>query len=136
MLSARKPTMQETNRAQFAGSVLHILDSIDAKKKDVFAKGPVLGPLGVLAGKAGLSGADRQAYQDYVGLVQTAATGAHVGGRFSVEVLNKMSTMLNTTMNEKQFEGAEEALRDVMNGYVKQGGRMSVAEWKTLSLEQ
>lgn len=135
-LAVRKPSMQETNRAQFARSVLHILDSIDAKKKDVFAKGPVIGPLGVLVGKAGLSSGDRQAYQDYVGLAQSAATGAHVGGRFSVEVLNKMSTMLNTTMNQSQFEGAEEALRDVMDAYSKQGGRMSVYEWKGLSQEE
>ena len=65
-----------------------------------------------------------------ISLVQSASTGAHVAGRFSVPVLDKMNQLLKLNMNDDQFKGAEESIRDVMEGYSKAGGRHTVAQWK------
>lgn len=131
MLTAMKPSQQETNRADFANSVVHMLDSVDKlKAAGKLPNGPVTGLTKSMLAKAGLGDADAQKAINDISLIQSAATGAHVGGRFSVPVLQKMQGLLGMNMNDAQFQGAEDSIRDVMQGYVQSGGRHTVAQWK------
>jgi hypothetical protein len=45
--------------------------------------------------------------------------------------MQKMNGLLNLNMNDSQFQGAMDSIRDVMGEYVKQGGRMTVGEYKS-----
>ncbi len=132
MLSTLKPTQQEINRADFAKSVLHSLDAIDTLKQQAQAKlkGPLAGRLGGALAAAGLGDKFDQEYRNYLSLAQSAATGAHVGGRFSIPILDKMAALISPNMDASQLEGAEASLRDVMQQYVDQGGRQTVAQYK------
>jgi hypothetical protein len=128
MLSKMAPSQQETNRADFAKSVLHTLDLLDdLKKQGKVLNGPITGITADFLAKWGLSG-DSQEARDLLKFAQSAATGAHVGGRFSQEIMHKMDTMIGMNMNDTQFAAAEQGIRDVMKPYADQGGRMTVGE--------
>ena len=131
MLSTLKPTQQESNRADFANSTLHTMDLIDQlKQSGKLPNGPLTGLTEKSLAKAGLSSGDAQQAISYIALAQSAATGAHVGGRFNKDIMAKMGTLLNLNMNDGQFAGAETALRNVMTPYAQQGGRESVGQYK------
>lgn len=131
MLSTMKPSMQETNRSDFAGSVLHSLDQIDQlRAAGKLPNGPLSGLTAKALSKAGLGDEDAQKALNFISFAQSAATGAHVGGRFSSEIMDKMNHMISINMNDSQFKGAEDSIRDVMTQYVKQGGRQTVGEFK------
>lgn len=133
MVASLAATQTEKNRADFAASVLHTLDNID-KLRDTnnLPNGPISGiTTGILA-KAGLGSADAQKALNDIALATSAATGAHVGGRFSVPVMEKMQGLLKLNMNDSQFKGAEDSIRDVMNNYVANAGRYTVGQWKEL----
>lgn len=131
MLSQLAPTMQEKNRADFASSVLHSLDQIDQlRAAGKLPNGPLSGLTAKALSKAGLGSADAQKAIDFISFAQSAATGAHVGGRFSLPVMEKMNQMIGMNMNDGQFTGAEEAIRSVMTQYTQTGGRQTVAEYK------
>jgi len=133
MLTTVKPTMQEINRHDFAGSVLHSLDQIDKlQAAGKLPNGPLSGLTQQKLSKAGLSTEDAQEALNFISFAQSAATGAHVGGRFSLPVMQKMNGMIGLNMNSNEFKGAEESMRDVMDQYYKNGGRMTVAEYKSL----
>jgi hypothetical protein len=134
MMTVLKPSMQETNRGDFAGSVLHSLDLIDnLKKEGKLPNGPISGVTAANLAKAGL-GNDNQEAIDLLKFAQSAATGAHVGGRFSKEIMQKMDTMISLNMNDKQFASAEKGIRDVMEQYAQQGGRMTVDQYRQKKL--
>jgi hypothetical protein len=131
MLTAMKPSQQEVNRADFANSVLHSLDNLDAlKAKGKLPNGPVSGLTQEALATAGLGNKDAQEAMNFISFAQSAATGAHVGGRFSVPVLQKMQGLIGMRMDDSQFQGAEDSIRNVMKQYVDSGGRHTVAQWK------
>ena len=130
-VNAVKPTMQETNRADFAKSTMHILEHLDdLKKQGKLPNGPFSGLKAAELAKLGFGNEDAQTALDLVSLGQSASTGAHVGGRFNREIMDKMNHVININMNDSQFQGAEDALRMVMSNYVRDGGRESVASFK------
>jgi hypothetical protein len=135
MVSTLKPTMQESNRADFAASTLHSLDLIDKlKAQGKLPNGPITGLTAKKLAALGL-GSDSQEAIDLLGFAGSAATGAHVGGRFNVPIMEKMDKMLNLNMNDTQFAAAEQGIRDVMGQYVSQGGRLTVAQWNQMTPE-
>lgn len=130
MLSTMKPTQQENNRADFAKSTLHILDIVDGlRQRGKLPNGPITGLTAKTLAKFGL-GSDSQEAIDLIGFAPSASTGAHVGGRFNVPIMQKMDTMLNMNMNDEQFLAAEQGIRDVMQPYAESGGRVTVGEYK------
>ncbi len=131
MLSTLKPTSQEINRGDFANSVLHSLDQLDnLRTVGKLPNGPLSGLTTKALTKAGMSDADAQKAMNFISFAQSAATGAHVGGRFSVPILQKMGDMIQINMNDSQFKGAEDSIRDVMTQYARQGGRLTVGQYK------
>lgn len=135
--SKENPTMQDTNRASFASSALHTLDSIDKlRAAGKLPNGPITGRTAEALAKLGLSNEDAQNAIDLISLGQSAATGAHVGGRFNIPIMDKMKGLLSLNMNDAQFSGAEDAIRNVLNQYVQTGGRYSVAQWKNLTPDE
>jgi hypothetical protein len=126
-----KPSMQERNRGDFAMSVLHSFDAIDKlRAQGKLPNGPVTGRLTELLSKAGVADYTDQEALNFTSLMQSAATGAHVGGRFNIPIMEKMGHMATLSMNDDQFLGGENALRSVMGQYVLQGGRETVASYK------
>ena len=133
MLSAKKPTMQESNRADFAKSAIHSLDKLNDLIDSNEAKfGPIVGPVDKWMASHGLGDEYQQAALNYLTFAQSAATGAHVGGRFNVPIMDKMGTTISANMSKDQLKGATESISDVMQQYVDQGGRFTVAQYKTL----
>jgi hypothetical protein len=49
--------------------------------------------------------------------------------------MDKMSKLIKLNANDAQFQGSEDAIRNVMQQYVDHGGRMTVADWKNLSAD-
>ena len=82
-----------------------------------------------------MSSATAQESANFISLAQSATTGAHVGGRFQQSIMDKMSQMLRLGMNDAQFQGAENSIRNVMQQYVDHGGRVTVADWKNMSTD-
>ena len=136
-LSKLAPTMQESNRADFADTVLRTADTLQKMKQaGVLPNGPITGVTAQMLAKAGMSTeAAGKALVD-IGLMQTAATGAHVGGRFSVPVMEKMNKLIGLNMNDSQFMGSMNALTDIMQHYKDKGGRISVKEWTEMKPEE
>ena len=136
-LTALKASQTEVNRAQFATTVLHLADSLrKAQAAGTLPNGPITGLTKEALGKAGLNDADAAKALTEISLLQSAATGAHVGGRFSVPVLDKMAGLLKLNMNDSQFLGSLDAITDTMQTYKDNGGRFSVAEWKALPQQE
>ena len=133
MLSTLKPTMQESNRADFAKSAIHSLDKLNDLIDSNEAKfGPIVGPVDKWMASHGLGDEYQQAALNYLTFAQSAATGAHVGGRFNVPIMDKMGTTISANMSKDQLKGATESISDVMQQYVDQGGRFTVAQYKAL----
>jgi hypothetical protein len=129
-VAAIKPSMQEQNRGDFAKSALHVLDVIDKlRSQGKVPNGPITGVTAKELGKIGVAG-DSQEALDLIGFASSAATGAHVGGRFNQEIMKKMDTMLAMNMNDPSFNAAERAIREVMTPYATNGGRQSVTDFK------
>jgi len=133
MLSAKKPTMQESNRADFAKSAIHSIDELnELLDKNEAQFGPITGPVDKWMAGHGLGKEYEQAALNYLTFAQSAATGAHVGGRFNVPIMDKMGTTIAANMNKDQLKGATDSIKDIMRQYVDQGGRFSVAQYKSL----
>jgi hypothetical protein len=131
MLATMKPSQQESNRADFANSALHSLDIIDnLKAQGKLPNGPISGWTTKGLIKAGLSDKDAAEAYGLIALAQSAATGAHVGGRFSAQIMDKMNGLLTLNANDAQFAGQEQALRDVMGPYAQHGGKETVGQYK------
>jgi hypothetical protein len=129
-----KPTMQESNRKDFATSAIHSLDALNNLIATNEAKfGPISGPVDKWMAGHGLGDQYQQAALNYLTFAQSAATGAHVGGRFNVPIMEKMGTTINVNMNRDQLKGAMDSIKDVMQQYVDQGGRVTVGEYRDMS---
>jgi len=132
-LSKLAPTMQESNRADFADTVLKTADTLQKMKQaKVLPNGPLTGVTAQMLAKAGMSSEDAGKALAAIGFMQTAATGAHVGGRFSVPVMEKMNKLIGLNMNDSQFIGSMNEITDVMQHYKDKGGRISVKEWSEM----
>lgn len=133
LVTSYKPTPQEVNRKDFASTVLSTMDTLKAMQAaHTLPNGPLTGLTAEMLAKAGMASADAQKAIGTIAFMQTAATGAHVAGRFSVPVLDKMSKLIKLNMNDDQFTGAMEAMRPVMQHYVANGGGITVAEWRDM----
>ncbi len=132
-LTKMAPTMQETNRADFADTVLKTASTLQKMKAaGQLPNGPLTGVTTEMLAKAGMSTEDAGKALAAIGFMQTAATGAHVGGRFSVPVMEKMNKLVGLNMNDSQFIGSMNEITDVMQHYKDKGGRISVAEWSEM----
>lgn len=132
-LSKLAPTMQESNRADFADTVLKTADTLQKMQQaHVLPNGPLTGVTTEMLAKAGMSTADAGKALAAIGFMQTAATGAHVGGRFSVPVMEKMNKLIGLNMNDSQFMGSINEITDIMQHYKDKGGRISVKEWSDM----
>src|SRR5208337_4650600 len=128
------PTMQEKNRADFAHTVLSTMDTLRSMKAaGTLPNGPITGLTADILAKAGMANADAQKAIGTIKLMQTAATGAHVAGRFSLPVLDEMKTLVKLRMNDDQFDGAMAAMEPIMNQYSEHGGAVSVDEYRHMS---
>jgi hypothetical protein len=135
-LSKMAPTQQETNRADFGDTVLKTAHTLMAMKQaGQLPNGPLSGVTTQMLAAHGMSTEDAGKALAAISFMQTAATGAHVGGRFSVPVMEKMNKLISLNMNDSQFTGAMNEITDVMQHYVNKGGRISVAEWSDMSPE-
>jgi hypothetical protein len=83
----------------------------------------------------GLSDQYQQAALNYLTFAQSAATGARVGGRFNVPIMDKMGTTVSVNMDKDQLKGAMDSIKDVMQQYVDQGGRVTVGEYRDMKPE-
>jgi hypothetical protein len=137
MLTTTKPDLQERNRADFANSVLRTLDHLEQMQQDgKLPNGPLQGRTVTQLVASGMASKDAQEAANFISFAQSASTGAHVGGRFSVPVLEKMNKLLSLNMNDAQFAGAVDSVRTVMEPY-KNGGRLvSVQEYKQMSPDE
>ncbi len=133
MASTLKASQTEINREQFARSAMHSMSQVKNLIETTEAQyGPIAGPISDFMAKHGLGDKYTQELKDYMNWAQSAATGAHVGGRFNVQIMNKAETALNGTMNKDQLYGAIDATSNVMQGYADNGGRLTVEQWKSL----
>jgi len=136
-LSKMAPTMQESNRADFADAVLKTADTLQKMHQaGVLPNGPLTGVTTQMLAKAGMSTGDAGKALAAISFMQTAATGAHVGGRFSVPVMEKMNKLVGLNMNDSQFMGAMNEITDVMQHYKDKGGRISVKEWSEMTPDE
>jgi hypothetical protein len=132
-LNKMAPTQQESNRADFADTVLRTADTLQKMKQaGVLPNGPLSGVTAQMLGKYGMSSEDAGKALAAIGFMQTAATGAHVGGRFSIPVMEKMNKLVGLNMNDSQFMGSINEITDVMQHYKDKGGRISVKEWSEM----
>jgi hypothetical protein len=137
MNSTLRPDIQEKNRADFANSTLHTLDRLeDLRQQGKLPNGPMTGITKQQLAKAGLGDADAQDAINSISLMQSSATGAHVGGRFSVPVLQKMQGLLSLNMNTDQWRGAVDSIRSVMQPYKDNGRTTTVAEYRQMEPEE
>ena len=128
------PTMAEKNRADFAHTVLSAMSTLRAMQAaGTLPNGPITGLTADVLAKAGMANADAQKAIGTITLMQTAATGAHVAGRFSLPVLDKMSTLIKLNMNDDQFEGAMQALEPIMQQYSDHGGVVNVSQYRDMN---
>jgi hypothetical protein len=136
-LNKLAPTPQEIQRADFSDTVLKTAETLQ-KMKDAgqLPNGPLSGVTAQMLAAHGMSTQDAAKALAAIGFMQTAATGAHVGGRFSVPVLEKMSKLIGLNMNDSQFIGAMNEITDVMQHYKDKGGRISVGEWLDMTPDE
>jgi hypothetical protein len=129
-LNGLKPTPTEIQRGDFAASAMHILDALEkAKAAGNVPNGPIKGWTAKQLADIGLGDATSQAALNDIALEGSAATAAHTG-RFSAEIMHKMNSMINLNMNDSQFAGAIQSIRDVMGSYQQKGYRETVSEYK------
>jgi hypothetical protein len=130
MTALYKPTINERQTADTARQVLAISQGL----KEQIAKNPNL--IGPIAGrnqealqKMGFSARDASKLIDDVTFLQSAATKMHTG-RFSSEILNKMSNVIKPGMNKDEFLGALDSTTDVATRYANEDKLTTVYEFQ------
>jgi hypothetical protein len=93
--------------------------------------GPLMGNSKQGLAKLGLGDGEAQKLLDDVAFLQSAATKVHTG-RFSNEILKKMSGMLKSGMNTQQFLGGLNSIDDVMTRYAQEDRLITVADYKQM----
>ena len=130
MISLYKPTMQEKQTADTARQVLAI--SADLRQevdKNPGIIGPLMGRDIKAMAKLGYGQQDTQKLLNDIGFLQSAATKMHTG-RFSKEILEKMSSMVDAHMNPSQFKGGLDSINDVAGRYAQEDTLRTVGEVK------
>lgn len=136
-LSTLRPTQQELNRSDFAKSSIERLGDVEKMIANGTAKyGAIDGPIDTWMAKHGMGDQYQQAFTNYVNLAQTAATAAHVGGRFNQYILQKAQMLINPNMNTSQLAGAMDSIKTAMSQYADAGWKPTVTEWKTFQAGQ
>jgi hypothetical protein len=110
--------------------------SISADLRAAVAKNPnIVGPLMGNSKKAlanlGLGDAQAQKLLDDISFLQSASVKVHTG-RFSSEILKKMSAMLAPGMNASQFTGSLNSIDEVMARYAKEDQLVTVGDLKQM----
>lgn len=130
--SLYKPTSQEKQTADTARQVLQIADKLQAEvQKNPNLIGPLMGRDQKALSALGYNSQQSQEMLDDVSLLQSAATKMHTG-RFSNEILNKMSGMLDAHMDSPAFQGGLNSIKDVAGRYAKEDSLITVGEQKQL----
>ncbi|SFS10777.1 hypothetical protein SAMN05421771_1846 [Granulicella pectinivorans] len=125
-----KPTAQERQTADTARQVLAISSDLQAQ----IARNPgLIGPLSGNSAKAfapfGIGTEAAQKMLDNVSLLQSAVTKMHTG-RFSSEILKKSGSLIFPGMNNDQFAGAMDSLKDVAGRYANEDQLTTVASFR------
>jgi hypothetical protein len=130
MIALYKPTQNERQTADTARQVLAISEDL----KNEIAKNPDL--IGPLAGrsqealqKIGIAARDASKLIDDVSFLQSAATKMHTG-RFSAEILNKMSNVVKPGMNRDEFLGSLDSVHDVASRYANEDKLTTAYEYQ------
>jgi hypothetical protein len=127
-----KPSQNERQTADTARQALAIsADLRAAVQKNPNLVGPLLGNSKKALSKLGLGDAEAQKLIDDVNFLQSAATKVHTG-RFSSEILKKMSGMIAPGMNSDQFIGGLNSIDEVMGRYAKEDQLITVADYKQM----
>jgi hypothetical protein len=134
--SLYKPTAQQKQTADTARQVLAISADLQAQ----IARNPALiGPLAGNSAKAfapfGIGTEAAQKMLDNVSLLQSAVTKMHTG-RFSSEILKKSGSLIFPGMNNEQFAGAMDSLKDVAGRYSMEDQLQTVASFRQQQAKQ
>jgi hypothetical protein len=129
LVSAYKPGQMQQQTAATAVTLLATLDRIE---KVVQAHptyiGPIGGSVGELKAHYGLGTKEAQSLYDDLLTAQSGFTKMHTS-RFSKEILDKATTMLNAKMNSGQAMGAIQSMRNTAQLYEKDDKLMSKADY-------
>lgn len=130
LLSTYKPTAQEKQTADTARQVLAISNDLQNElQKNPALAGPLSGRSKQAFAKLGYGDAQAQKFLDDVSFLQSAATKMHTG-RFSNEILKKMSGIIKPGMNPDQFTGALSSINSVASRYADEDKLRTVADYK------
>lgn len=132
MQSFYKPSQNERQTADTARQALSISAGLRAAvQKNPSLVGPLLGNSKAALAKMGLGDAEAQKLLDDVAFLQSAATKVHTG-RFSNEILRKMSGMIKPGMNTDQFIGGLNSIDEVMQRYAQEDKLVTVADYREM----
>ena len=130
LVSTYKPTAQERQTADTARQVLAISSDLQkAIQGNPALAGPLSGRSKQGLAKLGFGDQQAQKFLDDVSFLQSAATKMHTG-RFSNEILKKMSNIIQPGMNPDQFTGALSSINDVASRYADEDQLRTVGDYK------
>jgi hypothetical protein len=130
LVSIYKPPQNEKQTADTARQVLAISNNIQQIVKNYpNLVGPIQGRTEKELQKLGVSQQDASNLLTNITLLQSAATKAHTG-RFSSEILKKMDTLANASMNPQELAGSLKAIDDVMGRYAQEDQLTTVGQYK------
>jgi hypothetical protein len=130
LVSTYKPSAQEKQTADTARQVLAISAALQAElNKNPNLAGPLSGRSKQGLAKLGYGDAQSQKFLDDLSFLTSASTKMHTG-RFSSEILKKMSDLIKPGMNGEQFRGALSSINDVASRYADEDRLTTVAEYK------
>jgi hypothetical protein len=128
-VSAYKPGQMQQQTAATAGTLLEKLDRIEQViKSHPTYIGPIGGSVGELKAHYGLGNKEAQSLYDDLLTAQSGFTKMHTS-RFSKEILDKATTMLNAKMNTEQALGAIQSMRNTAQLYQKDDKLVSKADY-------
>lgn len=130
--SLYKPSQMEKQTADTARQALEISAGLRAAvQKNPNLVGPLLGRSEKGLASLGFGNAEAQKLLNDISFLQSAATKVHTG-RFSNEILKKMSSMIQPGMNTQQFLGGLNSIDEVMGRYAKEDQLVTVADFKAM----
>ena len=130
-----KPTSQEKQTADTARQVQAIsADLAQEVQKNPKLIGPLMGRDQKALSALGYNSQQSQKLLDDISLLQSAATKMHTG-RFSNEILNKMSGMIDAHMDGPAFLGGLQSINGVASRYAKEDQLITVGEQKQLKAQ-
>jgi hypothetical protein len=128
-ISAYKPGQMQQQTAATANTLIEKLGNIESQiKAHANYVGPIGGTIGELKAHFGLGDKEAQKLYDDITTSQSGFTKMHTS-RFSKEILDKATTMLNAKMNVQQALGAIESMRETAQIYAKDDKLVSKADY-------